>query len=155
MAEHVASFMCCTNSVNSALAPISNQSPSLLQKQFPRLNISRRSLIGSPAWTALKDVGNLLVNDDQAEEAARRMSVYPIKGGLGDKDAPTTPYKSPFELGAHLNLSVPPLAPQQKCCPRRVSVIFKRITSSFRTKTCVLLSFFIPSFCQSLQHAPW
>ena len=64
--------------------------------------MSRRSLIGSPAWTTLKDVGNLLVNDDQAEEAARRMSVYPIKGGLGDKDAPTTPFKSPFELGAHL-----------------------------------------------------
>ena len=120
-------------------------------KKNSGLNMSRRSLIGSPARTTLKDVGNLRVNDDQAEKAARRMSVYPIKGGLGDKDAPTTPFKSPFELGAHLNLPVPPLVPQQKCCPRRVSVIFKRIASSFRTKTCVLLSFFILSFGQSLQ----
>ena len=40
------------------------------------------------------------------------------------------------------NLPVPPLAPQHKCCPRRVSVIFTRIASSFRTKTCVILIFF-------------
>jgi hypothetical protein len=42
------------------------------------------------------------VNDDQAEKSARRMSVYPIKGGLGDRAAPTTPFKSPFKSGAHL-----------------------------------------------------
>ncbi len=66
-----------------------------------RENMSRRSLIGSPARTALKDV-NIRVNDDQAEKAARRMSVYPIKGGLGDRAAPTTPFKSPFKSGAHM-----------------------------------------------------
>ena len=63
--------------------------------------MSRRSLIGSPARTALKDV-NVCVNDDQAEKAARRMSVYPIKGGLGDRAAPTTPFKSPFKSGGHM-----------------------------------------------------
>jgi hypothetical protein len=50
-------------------------------KKNSGLNMSRRSLIGSPARTTLKDVGNLRVNDDQAEKAARRMSVYPIQGG--------------------------------------------------------------------------
>ena len=59
--------------------------------------MSRRSLIGSPAWTTLKDVGNLLVNDDQAEEAARRMSVYPIKGGLGG--CPNHPFQKSIGIG--------------------------------------------------------
>lgn len=73
---------------------------SALVKNYRR-NMSRRSLIGSPARTALKDV-NMRVNDDQAEKSARRMSVYPIKGGLGDRAAPATPFKSPFKSGAHL-----------------------------------------------------
>ncbi len=103
MAEHVASLMFCTNSVNSALAPsLSNQSPSsTASKTIPASQHEQEV----SDWTTLKDVGNLRVNDDQAEKAARRMSVmsvYPIKGGLCDKDAPTTPVKSPFELGAHL-----------------------------------------------------
>ena len=89
--------------------------------------MSRRSLIGSPARTTLKDVGNLRVNDDQAEEAARRMSVYPIKGGLGDRDAPTTPFKSPFKSGAHLRefTSATPGAAAQMLSPSRLGDLYQ------------------------------
>ena len=50
------------------------------------------------------------------------MSVYPIKGGLGDKDAPTTPFKSPFELGAHLRefISATPGAAAKMLPPSRL-----------------------------------
>ena len=96
-------------------------------KKNSGLNMSRRSLIGSPARTTLKDVGNLRVNDDQAEKAARRMSVYPIKGGLGDRDAPTTPFKSPFKSGAHLRefTSATPGAAAQMLSPSRLGDLYQ------------------------------
>jgi hypothetical protein len=88
--------------------------------------MSRRSLIGSPARTALKDV-NIRVNDDQAERAARRMSVYPIKGGLGDRDAPATPFKSPFKSGAHMRefTSATPGAAVQTLSPSRLGDLYQ------------------------------
>ncbi len=88
--------------------------------------MSRRSLIGSPARSALKDV-NMRTNDDQAEKAARRMSVYPIKGGLGDRDAPTTPFKSPFKSGGHMRefTSATPGAASQTLSPSRLGDLYQ------------------------------
>jgi hypothetical protein len=88
--------------------------------------MSRRSLIGSPARTALKDV-NMRINDDQAEKAARRMSVYPIKGGLGDRDAPSTPFKSPFKSGGHMRefTSATPGGASQTMSPSRLGDLYQ------------------------------
>ena len=118
--------------------------------------MSRRSLIGSPARTTLKDVGNLRVNDDQAEKAARRMSVYPIKGGLGDRDAPTTPFKSPFKSGAHLRefTSPTPGAAAQMLSPSRLGDLYQNcIKLSNENVRHFNFFLFTQYFGQSLQHA--
>ena len=79
---------------------------------------------------------------DQAEKAARRMSVYPIKGGLGDRDAPTTPFKSPFKSGGHMRefTSATPGA-VQTLSPSRLGDLYQN---------CIKLSNENVSFCSSV-----